>query len=831
MADANQIVRDIQLAFKAEGFRPAAKNVLEVMNSVRSLEKEYKKLNKTQEEIDKAIQDLIKSETAYIKVQEKMTARTEAYGKVAKSVTNTVDKLANKFLGLFKVVGLSFSLDKGLDLLKGYNKEMINASTAGQKWGLSFGALRGEFKKLEKDLTLNRIEVASLYGAYESSFFDPTIAGFENMLKAIKNITGPDAEAMKSAMDQFSQLKNKIPNIQKLFADFGGAGGRSLLEQVTVLASIDSSLIPIQRKLEQMQGAWNDQSEEAKKMMKQQETMKQFDITMTELGITLADAVLPVLKSMSKWVEDNQPLIQDLFKKAAVAAQFFAKHLDDVLAVVIAIKAAIIGAAAGFAIGGPLGALLGGSIGLIAAGTAGAIAGPALDYAAQGLPSGEDDEQKKEPERVLTDQEQRKERAIKESKILGGQNERLVKGFQAILIPLAEEKVLFEQQKQELEAQSELFDTLLTKQKTTGKVAKEDIGKAYDQWTGSLEASVKRAQEIIALERSRLSLMKPTLENEATRRALSADIYKWEKQITEATARRVELGIKMVNDTYEPQLNILAAQTKQYSTMVSLADNFALGIKAGADLRMQEFSALQREVNLMKQRLDFARQEAMKAGDQAKWKTEVLNLETSILEKQTQQAQSARALRDGWIQAISSMNTGAGKFSKIIFTQNKGTAQALKIAKGAMALSSVSGALGAGQGRGRGARWGASGITGPSNVAYMTETDRTIAEAGGGMGGGRGLQMMLRGNMAQAGAYLGGAAKQAASGGMTGLATTSHPLTQGLAIAQGGTTVNMGTARVEVHFTNAEKLGQIIGERTAEIFGSKVMESFSKGMK
>jgi len=190
-------------------------------------------------------------------------------------------------------------------------------------------------------------------------------------------------------------------------------------------------------------------------------------------------------------------------------------------------------------------------------------------------------------------------------------------------------------------------------------------------------------------------------------------------RITDREKERLAITSK-IGEAYEGQLGLTQAQATQMDKMVSLADNFAIGVGASAQLRLRAFQAEQKNIDVLTEKYD-AMAMAMQNGtiDTVEGKKQLVELENQILDSQIKQAGQVKSLRDGWISAIGAMNTGAGTFSKIIIDQEQAVGQSLRMGG---VVSSKSGAF---------SSFGEDGRM--MEEAGYRESSRFSATPGGGM--------------------------------------------------------------------------------------------------
>lgn len=216
----------------------------------------------------------------------------------------------------------------------------------------------------------------------------------------------------------------------------------------------------------------------------------------------------------------------------------------------------------------------------------------------------------------------------------------------------------------------------------------------------------------------------------------------YQKVFAEYQAKRIALSSQQLEISNlilaadERRLQLLSQESQLMQSMISLADNYAIGIGASVQMRLGGVAAIQNEIQELQTMLDKQKEELAINPQNADARRNILDLQTRIVAKQTEQANLTKTMRDGWVSAISAMNTGAGRFSKIILDQNQNTAQALQLGG---AVSNISGSIKGGYTSS--ARWGTHGglvgsqrQRGSTNTsdafAYETTMDNMLRESG-----------------------------------------------------------------------------------------------------
>jgi hypothetical protein len=260
------------------------------------------------------------------------------------------------------------------------------------------------------------------------------------------------------------------------------------------------------------------------------------------------------------------------------------------------------------------------------------------------------------------------------------------------------------------------MDAIIEKTALTGKLEKGEVLDAYKEGMQALrgkEVAYRAALDILNsdldVNQKKNELMKDQSKEGKILYAGLKEMGAFAEDEVEAKKAVKDVEIKLVGLTKErsdaansltKMYDLQLAKTEQLSTqaglMVQLADNYAIGVGAAAQMRINQYKAEEQAIKVLEDQLNMQVMLASQAGASEAVKNKVYEIENKILQKQMAQAQQVKALRDGWVSAISAMNTGAGGFTDIVMTQTKGLALAQKMAGSVEAQ--ILGRRGAGEG-------------------------------------------------------------------------------------------------------------------------------------
>ena len=244
-------------------------------------------------------------------------------------------------------------------------------------------------------------------------------------------------------------------------------------------------------------------------------------------------------------------------------------------------------------------------------------------------------------------------------------------------------------------AQSGYLDIIIQKMAITGQIDNKILNKEKEKSVQYMKAEVEAIKEVVKILTYQKNIQFEQIKNDTT-------INKGAKKIIMAYQKAGEIG----KDTAEIQAIIIEEMKKQDSLqhrmsqraiqntkihdieiqqakllvtqagiMVQLADNYAIGVGASKEMRMELYYAEEKHIKVLEQKLVTLNKEEAMYGKSREIDNERLNINNQITQAMQRQAQQIKALRDGWISALSAMNSGFGGFMEIIMDANKGLSQ------------------------------------------------------------------------------------------------------------------------------------------------------------
>jgi hypothetical protein len=199
------------------------------------------------------------------------------------------------------------------------------------------------------------------------------------------------------------------------------------------------------------------------------------------------------------------------------------------------------------------------------------------------------------------------------------------------------------------------------------------------------EQKIKNAQ-LLVLAENELALARAA-GNPDLIRMVEQKINEIKGEGINLTNREVELGTQRIG-MQDKQLELLNAQVGTMQAELNLIDNMGMGLGASVEARqrmvemhmqeaqMQRDAAARAEQQMLQKRREAedmtkSEDERNKAGAAAlEYEKQFEERRTKTLEATSKAAELTKKMREGWIESIAFMTTGAGAFTRIIVSQN-----------------------------------------------------------------------------------------------------------------------------------------------------------------
>lgn len=192
---------------------------------------------------------------------------------------------------------------------------------------------------------------------------------------------------------------------------------------------------------------------------------------------------------------------------------------------------------------------------------------------------------------------------------------------------------------------------------------------------------------------------------------IEAEVARLEKEQAEARVSQNKLLVRDI-ERYEGLAQLMTARASVIDREVELATNLAAGVAPSAEMRMEQVRAYGDQIKVVNSQMAILQNRMQEMSERARsasteeereqilagtleLQTKMNELKAEELSLVSKQAQVTRALRDGYISAISAMTTGAGMFTQIMITQEKNLGQ-LQAGTNNRVVSLRSGAFGRG---------------------------------------------------------------------------------------------------------------------------------------
>ena len=265
-------------------------------------------------------------------------------------------------------------------------------------------------------------------------------------------------------------------------------------------------------------------------------------------------------------------------------------------------------------------------------------------------------------------------------------------------------------------AQESKMNTTFEYMSETGTTDRGKISEVIEATRQAKNVQMKGEEEKVASLKLGLST-DPAKKNDTNQLKIRKDIAREEEKILKIKTSINSLGVQALK-SYEQQAEAADLQATSASLQVQLADNFAMGVGASAEMRMEAFDAEGKKLEVIEAKkavLQDAYNKSTATGvekekEKAKLKNAMTKLDNESLQVSIAQAGHVKSMRDGWVSALSAMNSASGGFTDIVMTKEKGLALAQDMA-GSVKAQSL-GRVGAGEGYNESEIFTASGSKG-----------------------------------------------------------------------------------------------------------------------
>ena len=172
---------------------------------------------------------------------------------------------------------------------------------------------------------------------------------------------------------------------------------------------------------------------------------------------------------------------------------------------------------------------------------------------------------------------------------------------------------------------------------------------------------------------------------------LQADINKLRGEDVELLNRASEIAKQRIERDAQ-HITLINAKLGRMQAELNLIDNMGMGLGASVQARQQMVEMTMKEAQLQQESANRAEEEMIKAQKDSKdtskseeernaaakraieMETIFEEKRTKVLDATTKAAEMTKKMREGWIQSIAFMTTGAGAFNRIVVSQNQNLA-------------------------------------------------------------------------------------------------------------------------------------------------------------
>lgn len=166
--------------------------------------------NRLSRNLDKVEQTGEKSKKAIDKTQESVNKLTSSFNSLGKSLLSPLEAL--KSISGAAIAPSSFSAI--LTQVSSLNKNLLSASASWVKYGVGISQVESKLNSIREKMHLTMSDQIALFKEYESGFNFPSLSGFENMMRKLKDATGGDVDEMKRMQGILSNISQQFPDLE-----------------------------------------------------------------------------------------------------------------------------------------------------------------------------------------------------------------------------------------------------------------------------------------------------------------------------------------------------------------------------------------------------------------------------------------------------------------------------------------------------------------------------------------------------------------------------------------------------------------------------------------
>jgi len=257
-----------------------------------------------------------------------MDAVVRSSGKIGQSLSS-LDKGLTSFIGSWKNLARDavkgFIASKSITTMASYNKQLLIASGAAGKYGVSVSKLRGIIDDVSESLSINRQETLALFKTYERGFTHVSFEGFAKLLNNIEQLTGSNAEAMQEYLGVVQGITNRLPDLQQQFERLNKVDRQQIDSKMRLLYITGELETAQYRQLTTLLHG-NQQVSAADRYAQQQmkarvRALGQLERQFEEIAIAIGEAMSPILETVGKWLRENQATVSQFINSIAGAFQ------------------------------------------------------------------------------------------------------------------------------------------------------------------------------------------------------------------------------------------------------------------------------------------------------------------------------------------------------------------------------------------------------------------------------------------------------------------------------------------------------------------------------
>jgi len=300
MASGQEINRKIRLQLDVQNWEKSQKAIDSISKEIQDLIKDQARLISQYGNTDNAIASITSEFVRQSKAARDLKQDFMGVGAALDSTSRQVASALKKLV-------IPTSVFDAVETTNRFNKTLVELAARTGRFGVGIGKLTDEMKNLANANSILREDTAKLFKLYSTGFVLPSLTGFGNILKNIKEVTGANVEAMNEYMSALSSISQKFPSMQAAFENMSKADKERTQAQINMLLWTKKISLEEYRRaneyLTQQDEMTAADKAESKAKQQQVDAIQKMRQQVERVALKVGGMLMPVLDQVAKIVD------------------------------------------------------------------------------------------------------------------------------------------------------------------------------------------------------------------------------------------------------------------------------------------------------------------------------------------------------------------------------------------------------------------------------------------------------------------------------------------------------------------------------------------------